>query len=63
MNPLLETAKLIGVPDNDEHTRDTADRPPAHDPAAPAADYDPPVGSYERFMNSFGNPKRWAGAN
>ncbi len=62
MNPLLETAKLIGVPDEADQDRDTTDRPQDYK-TTPAAEYDPPVGSYERFMNSFGNPKRWAGAN
>jgi hypothetical protein len=53
VNPLLEAARSIGEK-TDENTTDP-DRPT---PTPPGENN---VGSYERFMLSFGSPARWAG--
>lgn len=50
VNPLLESAKKIGVKDDDENET-VADRSPKENSN----------GSFERFMTSFGSPARWAG--
>lgn len=52
VNPLLEAAKGIGEPPADEDDETTADKPGLNEPV---------VGSYERFMATFGTPQRWAG--
>jgi hypothetical protein len=48
VSPLLEAAKQIGEKDDD---KTAADNTPGENG----------VGSYERFMSSFGSPARWAG--
>lgn len=50
-NPLLDQAAAIGQPPSGEEKAASA-QPPATEPK---------VGSYERFMSSFGSPSRWAG--
>ncbi len=50
VNPLLEAANQVGIDKSDEEKQ-----------AEPAAQSGPQVGSYERFMSTFGNPARWAG--
>lgn len=54
VNPLLEAAKTIGDPptEDQEDMPDTDKRPAVNEPV---------VGSYERFMSTFGTPQRWAG--
>jgi hypothetical protein len=49
VNPLMESAKLIGSTQDDEAEEKKT---------SPA---EPDVGSFERFMMSFGSPHRWAG--
>jgi hypothetical protein len=49
MNPLLELAQAIGEP------------PQPDEPDAKPKTTEPTAGSYERFMSTFGNPRRWAG--
>lgn len=49
VNPLLEQAQQVGI---------TADNKQAESDNKPG---EPTVGSYERFMATFGNPRRWAG--
>lgn len=50
VNPLLEAAKTVGDP------------PAKEDDAVKAAEPgDNNIGSYERFMMTFGSPARWAG--
>ena len=59
VNPLLEAAKEIGV-DGEVSPGSTvvADKPfDPEDPPIP----DNNVGSFERFLGSFGSPQRWAG--
>lgn len=51
VNPLLEQAQKIGEPPTDDEKH----------AAANGAVNEPAVGSYERFMATFGNPQRWAG--
>lgn len=46
-SPLLEAAQAIGEP-----VKDSSSEPTSNEPAE---------GSFERFLNSFGNPARWAG--
>ena len=65
MNPLLESAKEIGLSDADIEHRDN-NRQKQTVPAAPFDPEHPPIpdngnASFERFMGSFGSPKRWAG--
>lgn len=50
-NPLLERALAIGQPEESTQSAE-------HSAAVPA---EPAQGSFERFMATFGNPKRWAG--
>lgn len=50
-NPLLESALKIGEDETDSDDNDA--------PAKPLND--PDVGSYERFMSTFGSSARWAG--
>jgi hypothetical protein len=52
VSPLLEAAKTIGDPPTDEDDETTAAKPGVNEPV---------VGSYERFMSTFGTPQRWAG--
>ncbi len=49
VNPLLEQAQTIGLDPSDEKKETTP------------AKAEPKVGSFERFMSTFGNPGRWAG--
>ncbi len=53
VNPLLEAARNLGDDndDSDENTTESDRRGEA----------DNGIGSYERFMTTFGNPSRWAG--
>jgi hypothetical protein len=52
VNPLLEHAQNVGEPMTDEDKKNDEQNPSVNEPA---------VGSYERFMHSFGSPQRWAG--
>lgn len=52
VNPLLEQAQQVGVDEASDQDVTARGRDTVNDP---------PVGSYERFMSSFGNPARWAG--
>lgn len=49
VNPLLDAAKEIGETPSDNEQK-----------AAEGPDENS-IGSYERFMSSFGSPTRWAG--
>lgn len=51
VNELLEAAKTIGLDARTDEEKDTA----------PAVKGEPAVGTYEKFMMSFGAPQRWAG--
>ncbi len=51
VNPLLEAASKVGMDDSSDEEKQ-ADKSPSNEPA---------VGSYERFLSTFGNPARWAG--
>lgn len=51
-SPLMEQAELIGELQSPE------DRATETKPAAPA---EPNIGSYEAFLSTLGNPRRWAG--
>ncbi len=51
VNPLLEMANKIGVDPSDEEKEAEAAK----------SNGGPAVGSYERFLHTFGNPSRWAG--
>jgi len=53
-NPLMESAAAIGEPAAD-HGGEGGSSP------QPTPSNEPAVGSFERFMGTFGNPKRWAG--
>lgn len=53
VNELLEAAKQIGEEPQNSEERELAQ----HD----ARVNDPAVGSFERFMSTFGNPRKWAG--
>lgn len=53
INPLLEAARQIGEEDDSDDNMTAADRSPSTNENG--------VGSYERFMSSFGSPARWAG--
>jgi hypothetical protein len=59
VNPLLEAAKTIGDSSDDKPAAPTKDNGP-FDPEAPP-EVDNGTASFERFMTSFGSPKRWAG--
>jgi hypothetical protein len=64
MNPLLESAKEIGLTEAEQKYLDDTSQPiPDNKPFDPE---NPPIpdngnASFERFMGSFGSPKRWAG--
>lgn len=62
MNPLLESAKDIGLSDSERnHLEQQAAIPiEAFDPEHPPIP-DNGNASFERFMGSFGSPGRWAG--
>lgn len=61
-NELLAQALTIGDPAAAAHSgaQRTGGEAAAQAPD-PAAGSDNPNGSFERFMSSFGSPKRWAG--
>lgn len=58
VNPLLDAAKSIGDPPEQEATTPAKSGP--FDPEAPS-EVDNGDASFERFMMSFGSPRRWAG--
>jgi hypothetical protein len=60
VNPLLEAAKDIGTEFGDKQQTETAVSNAPFDPENPPM---PNVqnGTFERFMGSFGSPKKWAG--
>lgn len=51
VNEIIESAQRIGEDDRSAEERE----------AQQQSVVDPPNGSFERFMGSFGNPQRWAG--
>lgn len=51
VNPLLEAANKVGLEASDEEKQAEQS----------ATTGEPNVGSYERFMSTFGSPARWAG--
>lgn len=53
VNPLLEAANQIGL----DHQQSDEEKAAAQD----TAKGEPTTGSYERFMMTFGSPKKWAG--
>lgn len=59
VNSLLEAAKSIGEPVEDQPSLPTKSTGP-FDPENPP-EVDNGNASFERFMTSFGAPKRWAG--
>lgn len=52
VNPLLEAANQIGVDASTDEEKEAAQA---------TATGEPTTGSYERFMMTFGSPKKWAG--
>jgi hypothetical protein len=61
VNPLLDAAKSIGDPVEENSSTATAKKnTEPFDPEAPP-EVDNGDASFERFMTSFGSPKRWAG--
>lgn len=67
ISPLLESARLIGVADDqpEEQRRTPGGYTPKPDSDRPAGyeelQIDPNSGTFERFLGSFGAPHRWAG--
>jgi hypothetical protein len=67
MNPLLESAKEIGLTDAEQKYLENQNQGRQHIPDnKPFDPENPPIpdngnASFERFMASFGSPKRWAG--
>jgi hypothetical protein len=63
MNPLLESAKEIGLTDVEQNRVEQQTQIPAIETFDPEHPPIPDNGnaSFERFMGTFGSPGRWAG--
>lgn len=60
VNPLMEAAKEIGTDSAGVTAQSTVAAGVPFDPENPPIP-DNNIGSFERFLGSFGNPQRWAG--
>lgn len=59
VSQLLESALKVGLPVKKDEEKQVE----AWTPDQPSEAREPKQASFERFMGSFGNPRKWAGAN